>query len=404
MSRVLSVATLALLILIAGQGTAVGQAVVGFGVDARERPVAMLEGTRRTPPLIVRFAADGSLDASFAAEGILRPALSGLDPGLVVQRGGGLVVGGTRGRKVILRRYRPTGGPDPNFGGKGSALITYGGPLQRLLLQPGGQVIALATHSCSASRCGYVYNNLEVRRFTAGGRLLHEYLLSEEAWELHAVGMDPRGGFVVTGNVWDLESQTYDRFWPSGAWASSIYRDVSLKFRDEGGEEEVSPGIADLTIDADGKLLLAVAYEAELWLRNRNGSADFSFGEGGRILCHRTPGAKEPFVANADFAQVEIAADGKFVAAGGLGECGLVRYLPDGTPDPSFGGDGTVNVEAAGMGQPEAISLLPDGGVLLADWDKASGALRLARFTAEGTLTPGFGAGGIATLPVAAAG
>jgi hypothetical protein len=91
------------------------------------------------------------------------------------------------------------------------------------------------------------------------------------------------------------------------------------------------------------------------------------------------------------------------VGAGGLGRCGLVRYLGDGRPDPSFGAGGFVDTEAQGLPRPQALALTADGSVLIAGWDAAAGALRLARYTAAGVLDPSFGAAGVATLAVPAA-
>lgn len=376
----------------------------GFGVDAKGRVTVMVPTTRSSTPVVVRVTSAGVLDPSFSGDGVLRPPLMGKQVKLAVQRGGAVVVGGNRGKKVVLRRYRPDGSPDRNFGDRGSALLTYGGPIEGVLRQPDGKIIALSTRSCSPDSCGYLYRNLEVQRFSPGGKLLHEYLLSQESWNLQAAGMDPRGGFVVTGNIWDLEYQTYDRFRPSGAFAGSIHRDVKMTLGNEDWEEEVEAGVSDLAIDARGRLVLAPGYGAEIWRRNPNGSTDRAFGERGRVVCGRAPGSTDVFGPRPAFEDVEVAPDGKLVAAGGPGECSLVRYLGDGTPDPSFGGDGKIDVEPAGMPPPQALGLLPDGGVIVAGWHPGSSSIRLARYTAEGVLDPSFGSGGLASVAVVAPG
>jgi uncharacterized delta-60 repeat protein len=400
-----AVAALGVLLLLAGEGSAAAAgSIVGFDVDARGRAVVMLSTARDSSPVVARFASDGSLDSGFSGDGILRPAMAGVGARLAVQRSGAVLVGGKRGSNAILRRYRADGEADRGFGGKGRVVLTEGGPVERLLIQPGGQIVALATRTCLPSHCGYVYRNLWVKRLAPGGKLLHRYQLSEEAWQLKAVGMDARGGFIVAGHIWDLEYETYDRFRPSGAFERCICRDVKLTIHYEETDEEWEPEISDLAIDGEDRFLIALAFGDEIWRRNANGSADRTFGEGGRVECRPSVDPNGPFKTDPIISRVAVAADGKIVAAGGITDCGLVRYLPDGAPDPSFGGDGRVDVEAAGMTRPDEISLLPDGGVMGAGWDRRSGTLTLARYTAAGELDPDFGASGIAGLHVGDAG
>jgi uncharacterized delta-60 repeat protein len=75
----------------------------------------------------------------------------------------------------------------------------------------------------------------------------------------------------------------------------------------------------------------------------------------------------------------------------------LERHLADGTLDPSFAGEATL--EAAGL-IPDAIAIQPDGKVLVAGHILASSGPPLpvlARLSADGTLDPAFGRGGIVT-------
>ncbi|CAA9510469.1 MAG: hypothetical protein AVDCRST_MAG12-3190 [uncultured Rubrobacteraceae bacterium] len=82
--------------------------------------------------------------------------------------------------------------------------------------------------------------------------------------------------------------------------------------------------------------------------------------------------------------------------------CGrLHRYDPDGSPDETFGGDGTVTYGYEGTDYPINITPLaflaqPDGGIVVggyADAENGDPQFTLARFLSDGTLDEGFGGG-----------
>jgi uncharacterized delta-60 repeat protein len=84
---------------------------------------------------------------------------------------------------------------------------------------------------------------------------------------------------------------------------------------------------------------------------------------------------------------------GGFAAAGASSDFALVRYNPDGTLDPSFGGDGIVTTD---LGTPSddirALAIQPDGSIVAAG--TADEDVALARYLPDGRLDPGFGQGG----------
>jgi uncharacterized delta-60 repeat protein len=89
--------------------------------------------------------------------------------------------------------------------------------------------------------------------------------------------------------------------------------------------------------------------------------------------------------------------DGKTVVVGVASNTnqaagGVVRYLVDGTPDPSFGNGGKV-IDTAFV--PQAVALQPDGKIVAAG-DALSGAnstYAFVRYLPSGSLDPSFGAG-----------
>jgi uncharacterized delta-60 repeat protein len=127
------------------------------------------------------------------------------------------------------------------------------------------------------------------------------------------------------------------------------------------------------------------------------GSLDPGFGIQGKSV--------EDFPGVRDFlTSVVVQPDGRIVAAGqaepGLTDFAVLRYLADGTLDPSFGGgDGKVTtdfIQAVGSYDSAwGVALQEDGRIVAAGY-KAEGAqhdVTLARYLANGDPDPGFGGG-----------
>jgi len=98
-----------------------------------------------------------------------------------------------------------------------------------------------------------------------------------------------------------------------------------------------------------------------------------------------------------------LAPDGRIVAGGsayvhGTYDFALARYENDGTLDPTLGGDGTVTTDLRpnGRDQAYAMALLSDGRMVVAgsseNGDDAD--LALARYMPDGSLDPSFGGDG----------
>lgn len=140
------------------------------------------------------------------------------------------------------------------------------------------------------------------------------------------------------------------------------------------------------------------------------GALDPGFGSGGSVCVD----GESPFPV-AIGAAIAVQPDGRVVVAGASYQGSLampnidmlvMRLMPDGTPDPSFGIDGLVLLpfDQGGANADAAldVALLPDGRITLAGY--ASGALgrdvAVARLLPDGTLDPDFGSGGRLMVPV----
>jgi uncharacterized delta-60 repeat protein len=95
--------------------------------------------------------------------------------------------------------------------------------------------------------------------------------------------------------------------------------------------------------------------------------------------------------------------DGKLVAATSdeaTGDVALVRLLGDGSLDPTFGVAGVRTLDLGGFDLPGPILVQPDGSLILAGASASTRRIVLARVDANGTLDPTFGVGGLASVPL----
>lgn len=130
---------------------------------------------------------------------------------------------------------------------------------------------------------------------------------------------------------------------------------------------------------------------------SQTGTLDSSFDEDG-IVVTTFGGLYSPCRA------VVVQADGKVIIGGasvqGSLDLTLVRYLPNGDPDPGFGTNGIVTTDLSDTGPDQCYALLvqPDGRIVAAGY--AGGDFAVARYHPDGTPDIGFGGDGSVIFPV----
>ena len=124
------------------------------------------------------------------------------------------------------------------------------------------------------------------------------------------------------------------------------------------------------------------------------GDLDPTFGGDGKVTTHFEGGGGAQGVA--------IQADGKIVAVGGTGKpfrFALARYMPNGSLDTTFGGDGKVTTKfAERYERAYGVAIQADGKIVaVGQAEHADPKFALARYMPNGTLDTAFGADGKVT-------
>lgn len=155
---------------------------------------------------------------------------------------------------------------------------------------------------------------------------------------------------------------------------------------DFGGTDDVARAVATTASD---RFVLAGSAGGDMAVAryDRNGVLDRTFDGDGRVTLDLGSGG------DSAYAVVSLADDRVVVAGGTPASATVVRFLPGGGLDPTFGTGGRVSLPSSGPGR--AAARQPDGKLLVAG---GGDALVVYRLLADGALDTGFGAGGIASL------
>ena len=144
---------------------------------------------------------------------------------------------------------------------------------------------------------------------------------------------------------------------------------------------------------ASGLLIALALTAASAQAASLPGTLDTSFGTGGKVLTDLGVGANGEQI-QAVISDAALQSNGDIVVGGNFG---LVRYLPDGRRDASFG---TGGLAQTGFGA-SALAIQPNGELVVAG--QSGNDFAVARLTTSGALDPAFGHGGLVTTPFPAA-
>ena len=338
--------------------TTIGAASAGFGITTQADGRILCAGGSDSSAVLVRYLANGTLDASFASGGIATLDLGGLEVfgPMVVQPDGKIIVAGRTSSSpagdFLIARYNTDGTLDATFGTSGVVITDIGGGFDYvadMILQPdGGIVVAGASQSTGSS--------IVVARFLINGALDNTFngdgiftttFISGNYHFVTGLALQPDGALVVGGNYVN-SSATKDRYairlLPNGTLDNS-FGTAGAVFLDVGANED----LRDVLLQNDGRILLV----GHNWIGTTNwymvitrlmpnGTLDLSYGSSGNVTSADLGGYL--------FTQQScLQTDGKLVVASNYNTAGpisnprLWRLNTDGSFDVTFGTSGYVD-------------------------------------------------------------
>lgn len=305
------------------------------------------------------------LDTSFGSGGSQIQNLSseagGANAAVAMQPDGKVVVAGmTSTTQFCVARYDTNGALDPTFGIGGQRSFAVGkySAAYAVALQTDGKIVLAGATLAHAELGGYAQNpqQMAVVRLNADG--------------------SPDNSFGRDGIV-EVQVQAW-----SGADAVAIAGDGKILLGGLSGTK-VNTGASS---DAVVRL-------------NPDGTLDPSFGSGGMAIANFLPSENTIAAITIDSAGgIDVAGWGA-VSSPNF-EDTLARYLPNGTLDPAFGNGGVVVWSLSNLDRAFAIATAPGGKLVVAGSAQvtASDVISVFRFNANGTPDSTFGTSGAATM------
>jgi uncharacterized delta-60 repeat protein len=376
------------------------------------------------PPVVQPYG----LDASFGAGGkATAPGFGGDRSSMALQPDGKIVLAGGTFTAFILARFDADGTLDGDFGTGGTVTsnLATGFTQQEALgvaIQPDGKIVA----------AGYAGDDVAVVRYLSDGSPDEDFgtggVVTGIATGLaNDVSIQPDGAILVAGLTTLTHDPEHDfgdlfvaRLLADGNPDPSFGLGTGVVFSDVGGQTNAAENVAVLpggsilvsgsspNPDSDG---VGIDDHTDLARYQPGGLLDPGFGNGGTLTLDAFVGA-----------DLAVQPDGRLLLIGtadttpptappnSVTELSVMRLLPDGTPDESFGDNGTgaTNVSVTSLTSPtgdpnrdrgNAIALQPDGRIVVAG---VAGSINtnfaVARLLADGTLDTEFTDTGVMTI------
>ena len=364
-----------------------GRIVIAGGLDHEDQDGIMA----------ARLLSNGRPDPTFGARGLV--AVTTDAPAnccafhYAIEASSKILIGGYIGGRGGLVRLLPNGSPDPGFGGGDGIFLNrrLGSSFaQDIKVQPDGRILAGGGFALTVLRVE-TDGTLDTSFGNSGVASIPDLRIEGAGFALQ-----PDGSIIAGGSFFDPPDS------PSGTDFVFARYTSDGDFDDGFGLRRVDVGSRDNARDVDGGpggrvLTVGVTRSPDqpralaMVSLAADGTPDPTFGNNG------TTAIRPPFPGRDRIEDVALQGP-KVVAVGrAAGQFAVVRFGRRGARDRSFGGDGTIRLNFPGGGVAEAVALQKDGRVVVVG--RSDEGAVVVRLRGNGYLDGDFGEGGIRLLP-----
>jgi uncharacterized delta-60 repeat protein len=368
---------------------------------------------------LLRYNADGTLDTSFGQGGKLVTSVaspSDIGASVVLQPDGRIVVAGSAGGSkadFAVLRYNADGSLDATFGQGGKVTTPVGSSYDfgyDVALQADGKIVVAGSTFTDRSN-GFTSSDFAVLRYNTDGSLDMSFngdgIVTTPiagSSDAHSIALQPDGKIVVAGetDVGGYKDFAVVRYDAAGSLDNTF---GPVSFGQGGIVTTRVGGLSDyayaVALQSDGKIVVAgntstgPQTDFALARYDVDGSLDMTFDGDGIVTTSLSSG-------NDICTGVVVQPDGKIIVGGnsdpnGNGDFALLRYNADGSLDASFGQGGKVVTPLGASGDfGDTIALQPNGKIVVAGTsasaENSQYDFAVVRYNANGSLDATFGA------------
>jgi uncharacterized delta-60 repeat protein len=283
---------------------------------------------------------------------------------------------------------------DTSFGKAGKVITeNSNGKLSAAAILPDGRIVTVGSIVDSLAIICYLANGNIDSSFGENGFLKLSYETSGYWGEAKALIIQPDGK-ILFGGYWGTVAATnliLVRLNSNGTLDNSFGSSGIVKANYN------NAAITSIALQNDKKIVVGATMGLYMYVLRflPDGIIDASFGNSGI-----TPSF---FAGNAEGLYVTVQTDGKIIGTHtNYGDIGLVRYKTEGTFDSTFGVNGRSIVDMSGVDdRAYSILLQPDQKIIVAggfNYDFYNTNFGVARFKTDGTLDSSFGSSGITSV------
>ena len=345
---------------------------------------------------VVRYNTDGSMDNSFGNGGLVifdGGTDADMAAAMIIQDDGKILIGGsvshpsTTWDDYAMARFNADGTPDNTFGTGGLVTTDINGEWDNafdMAIQDDGKILLAGEAYTGGKRnVGIVRYNSDGScdcSFGSGGFAIlsiGSIIDRTRAIALQADGKILAGGWMNDG----LDDQLFLTRFNSDGSTDNTFGNNGIATLDIGAKDDKC---WDLKVLTDGKILVGGQsgtpdnFDYLLVRYLPDGTLDDTFGSNGIALTN---------VGTTDYvSEMFIQADGKILTAGSAFTFELIRFLETGYPDPGFGNNGVVNTSiGSGSSYSQTLCMQADGKIIVAGFSKdgTDRDFSLARYHSE---------------------
>ena len=330
---------------------------------------------------LARYNADGTLDTQFGESGMVTTDFTdGQDVafGVAIQADGKIVAAGAAGyASFALARYGTDGTLDPTFGDGGMVTTNFtneGDFARDVAIQTDGKIVAAGPSSGGGAAdfalARYDPDGTLDPTFGDGGMVTTNFGHRDDPW---GITLQADGKIVAAG-------------YGAGSFALARYDTDGTLDETFGTDGQVAGDIGGaafgVATQGDGGIVAMGTSDSKFALArfDADGTLDPTFGKHGLLTSDLIPWEAG--------ARIAIQQDGRILSVAAGPNFTVVRFNPDGTPDSTFGTDGTTTIDfgpSFDSAYSTAVALQDDGNILAAgsaSVSKTDSDFALARYLA----------------------